>query len=108
MSIDEVTLMISISMWCKFLPVQVIIVYRSPIHGTMRNTPPPPPPPPLHEGKASGCLPKFNFPESVHITYSGNHCSNLDTFVEVFEKVRFPYLEDITRVTGLPEKQRSG
>ena len=47
----------------------------------------------VYQGKTSRCLPKVNFPEDWHITYSASHWSNELTMKDYIQKIILPYTE---------------
>ena len=47
----------------------------------------------VYQGKTSRCLPKINFPEGWHITYSASHWSTEQTMKDYIQKIIFPYIE---------------
>ena len=53
------------------------------------------------------CLPKFTFPRSFHVTYTKSHWSNQVKVTEHFEKVVFPFLDQIKEHMGYPKEQMS-
>ena len=57
----QTTATFAVSMTDEFLPIQVI-----------------------YEGKASRCLPNFEFPATFNVTYSDNHWSNTAKSIELF------------------------
>lgn len=52
------------------------------------------PPQLIYQGKSAKCLPKVNFPESWHVTYSENHWSNKGMMEEYIAMVIKPYVEE--------------
>ena len=52
------------------------------------------PPQLIYEGKTPRCLPRFEFPEKWHITYSSNHWSNESTMKEYIQHVLLPYIDE--------------
>ena len=49
----------------------------------------------IYAGETKRCLAKFIFPRSFHVTYTKNHWSNQVKVTEHFEKVIFPFLDQI-------------
>ena len=47
----------------------------------------------VYQGKTSRCLPKVDFPEDWHTTYSASHWSNELTMKDYIQKVILPYTE---------------
>ena len=58
-------------------------------------------------GETKRCLPKFTFPRSFHVTNTKNHWSNQVKVTEYFEKVIFPFLDQIKERMGYPKEQMS-
>ena len=52
------------------------------------------PPQIIYEGKTPRCLPKYDFPEKWHITYSTNHWSNETTMKEYVDNILLPYVKE--------------
>ena len=52
-----------------------------------------PPPPAYLPGKTTACLPRHQFPEDWHVTYTPIHWSNEDKMIEYIEKIILPYVE---------------
>ena len=61
----------------------------------------------IYQEKTKRCLPKFKFPKEFHVTYTKNHWSNFEKWVELFKKVIFPYLQARKKKLGYPEEQYS-
>ena len=61
----------------------------------------------IYAGKTKSCLPKFTFPRSFYVTYTKNHWSNQVKVTEHFEKVIFPFLDQIKERMGYPKEQMS-
>ena len=61
----------------------------------------------IYAGEAKRCLIKFTFPRSFHVTYTKNHWSNQVKVTEHFEKVIFPFLDQIKERMGYPKEQMS-
>ena len=59
----------------------------------------------IYAGETKSCLPKFTFPHSFHVTYTKNHWSNQVKVTEHFEKVIFPFLDQIKERMGYPKEQ---
>ena len=59
------------------------------------------PPQLIYQGKSAKCLPRVNFPESWHVTYSENHWSNEGTMEEYIAMVIKPYVEEKRRALQL-------
>ena len=59
----------------------------------------------IYAGDTKRCLPKFPFPRSFHVTYTKNHWSNQVKVTEHFEKVIFPFLDQIKERKGYPKEQ---
>ena len=47
----------------------------------------------IYQGKSRRCQPKFDFPDSVSISFTKNYWSNTDKLIEFFEEIIFSYLE---------------
>ena len=47
----------------------------------------------IYQSKTLRCLPKINFPEGWHITYSASHWSTEQTMKDYIQKIIFPYIE---------------
>ena len=61
----------------------------------------------IYQGKTKRCLPKFKFPKEFHVTYTKNHWSNFEKWVELFKKAIFPYLQAKKKEFRYPEEQYS-
>ena len=61
----------------------------------------------IYAGETKRCLPKFTFPRSFHVTYTKNYLSNQVKVTEHFEKVIFPFLDQIKERMGYPKEQMS-
>ena len=61
----------------------------------------------IYAGETKRCLPKFTFSRSFHVTYTKNHWSNQVKVTEHFEKVIFPFLDQIKERMGYPKEQMS-
>ena len=61
----------------------------------------------IYAGETKRCLPKFTFPRSFHVTYTKNHWSNQLKVTEHFEKVIFPFLDQIKERMAYPKEQMS-
>ena len=61
----------------------------------------------IYAGETKRCLPKFTFPRSFHVTCTKNHWSNQVEVTEHFEKVIFPFLDQIKERMGYPKEQMS-
>lgn len=59
------------------------------------------PPQVIYQGKTPRCLPKYDFPEKWHVTYSVNHWSNEDTMKEYVDNVLIQYVTEKRRSLGL-------
>ena len=59
----------------------------------------------IYAGETKRCLPKFTFPRIFHVTYTKNHWSNQVKVTEHFEKVIFPFLDQIKERMGYPKEQ---
>lgn len=51
------------------------------------------PPQLIYQGKTTACLPRHQFPEDWHVTYTPNHWSNEDKMIEYIETIILPYVE---------------
>ena len=58
----------------------------------------------IHTGKTKRCLPNLEFPRSFLFTYTENHLSNQLKATEHFEKVIFPYLDQINENMAYPKE----
>ena len=47
----------------------------------------------IYQGKSSKCLPKFNFPNRWHVTYTPNHWANESTMEDYIKIIIIPYFE---------------
>lgn len=47
----------------------------------------------IYQGKSSKCLPKFNFPNRWHVTYTPNHWANESTVEDYIKIIIIPYFE---------------
>ena len=47
----------------------------------------------IYQGKSSKCLPKFNFPNRWHVTYTPNHWANKSTMEDCIKIIIIPYFE---------------
>ena len=47
----------------------------------------------IYQGKSSRCLPKFNFPDKWHVTYTVNHWANENTMEDYINMIIVPYFE---------------
>ena len=54
------------------------------------------------EIKTHHCLPKFNFPDGFHFTYTENHWSNTEKSLEFFNKVIFLQIDRIKEEGNIP------
>ena len=61
----------------------------------------------IYAGNTKRCLPKFTFPRSFHVTYTKNRWSNQVKVTEHFEKVIFPFLDQIKERMGYPKEHMS-
>ena len=61
----------------------------------------------IYEGKTPRYLPRFDFPADFNFTFSGNHWSNTEKPIELFEKVIFPYLKQAKASLKYPKEQMS-
>ena len=61
------------------------------------------PPQVMYQGKTPHCLPKYNYPEEWHITYSINHWSNETTMKEYVDNILVPYITEKRRSLGLTD-----
>ena len=57
--------------------------------------------------KTTRCLPDVEFPLSFHDTYTEHHWSNQLKATKHFEKVIFPYLDQIKKNMAYPKEQMS-
>ena len=48
----------------------------------------------IYQGTTTRCLPKYDFPNNWHITYSANHWSNEETMTEYVDNVLNPYIAE--------------
>ena len=51
------------------------------------------PPQLIYQGKTSKCLPKIEFPNNWHVTWSENHWSNQQTMEDYVLKILLPYID---------------
>ena len=73
---QQITGTFSVTMSGNFLPIQLI-----------------------YKGKTNRCHPKYNFPESFHVT----HWSNEQTSIDLIQKIILPYAPKILEELGLAE-----
>ena len=66
---QQVTGTFSVTMSGNFLPIQLI-----------------------YKGNTNRCHPKYNFPESFHVTHTTNHWSNEQTSIDLIQKIILPWL----------------
>ena len=55
--------------------------------------------------KVEQSLPKYSFPLSFSVTFTENHWSKTEKFVEFFKQINFSYLEDTKRIKSYPLEQ---
>ena len=58
-------------------------------------------------GKTDRCMPKFNFPDGFHVTYTEIHWSNTEKSLEFFHKVIFLQIDRIKEEGNIPSEQVS-
>ena len=61
----------------------------------------------IYNKKTKSCLPNVEFSRSFHVTYPENHGLYQLKGTEYFEKLIFPYLDQIKENIGYPKKQMS-
>ena len=47
----------------------------------------------IYQEKSSRCLPKFNFPDKWHVTYTANHWANENTMEDYINMIIVPYFQ---------------
>ena len=55
--------------------------------------------------KVEQSLPKYSFPLSFSVTFTENHWSKTEKFVEFFKQINFSYFEDTKRIKSYPLEQ---
>ena len=60
----------------------------------------------VYQGKSSTCLPKFNFPDTWHVTYMANHWVNENTMEDYINMIIVPYFEQTRLRSNLATNAR--
>ena len=61
----------------------------------------------IYTGTTPRTLPKYDFPILFFVGFTKNHWSNTEKFIELFDEIIFPYLQQVNEEKRLPQKQHS-